>query len=65
MFWEEFGFKIKTIQTDNGREFCNDRGAYEAGIQLCSAYPGTPSTEILENMVLYKDDIYRDRKAHV
>ena len=21
---EEFGFKIKTIQTDNGREFCNN-----------------------------------------
>ena len=21
----DFGFKIKTIQTDNGREFCNDR----------------------------------------
>lgn len=36
------------------------RGAYEAGIQLCSAYPGTPSTEILENMVLYKDDIYSE-----
>ena len=26
---EEFGFKIKTIQTDNGREFCNDRGQKE------------------------------------
>ena len=22
---KEFGFKIKTVQTDNGREFCNDR----------------------------------------
>ncbi len=22
---KEFGFKIKTIQTDNGREFCNER----------------------------------------
>ena len=21
---EDFGFKIKTVQTDNGREFCND-----------------------------------------
>lgn len=21
---KEFGFKIKTVQTDNGREFCND-----------------------------------------
>lgn len=24
-FEKEFGFRIKTIQTDNGREFCNDR----------------------------------------
>ena len=22
------------------------RGAYEAGVKVCSAYPGTPSTEI-------------------
>ncbi|XLX18817.1 DDE-type integrase/transposase/recombinase [Helcococcus ovis] len=22
---KEFGFKIKTVQTDNGKEFCNDR----------------------------------------
>ncbi|HML38176.1 MAG TPA: indolepyruvate ferredoxin oxidoreductase subunit alpha [Bacillota bacterium] len=34
------------------------RGAYEAGLEFASAYPGTPSTEILENMVDYKDDIY-------
>lgn len=34
------------------------RGAYEAGITFASAYPGTPSTEILENVVKYKDDIY-------
>ena len=33
------------------------RGAYEAGVKYASAYPGTPSTEILENIVLYKDDI--------
>ena len=26
------------------------RGVYEAGIKVCSAYPGTPSTEILENL---------------
>ncbi len=31
------------------------RGAYESGILLASAYPGTPSTEILENMVQYDD----------
>lgn len=34
------------------------RGAYEAGLTFASAYPGTPSTEILENIVQYKDDIY-------
>ncbi|QOX63537.1 indolepyruvate ferredoxin oxidoreductase subunit alpha [Anoxybacterium hadale] len=34
------------------------RGAYEAGLTFASAYPGTPSTEILENMVQYKNDLY-------
>ncbi|HWQ58408.1 MAG TPA: indolepyruvate ferredoxin oxidoreductase subunit alpha [Clostridia bacterium] len=35
------------------------RGAYEAGCHVASAYPGTPSTEILENIgEKYKDDIY-------
>ena len=34
------------------------RGAYEAGVHVATAYPGTPSTEILENVVKYKDDIY-------
>lgn len=33
------------------------RGAYEAGVRYASAYPGTPSTEILENIALYKEDI--------
>jgi indolepyruvate ferredoxin oxidoreductase alpha subunit len=31
------------------------RGAYEFGIRLAAAYPGTPSTEILENMVHYPE----------
>jgi indolepyruvate ferredoxin oxidoreductase, alpha subunit len=34
------------------------RGAYEAGVKVAAAYPGTPSTEILESMVDYKKDIY-------
>lgn len=34
------------------------RGAYEAGVLVCSAYPGTPSTEILEAMPQYKDEVY-------
>lgn len=33
------------------------RGAYEAGISYASAYPGTPSTEILENIAEYKGEI--------
>ncbi len=28
-------------------------GAWEAGVQYASAYPGTPSTEILENFARY------------
>lgn len=34
------------------------RGAYEGGCHFASAYPGTPSTEILENIAKYKDVIY-------
>jgi indolepyruvate ferredoxin oxidoreductase alpha subunit len=30
------------------------RGAYEAGLVFAAAYPGTPSTEILENIARYK-----------
>jgi indolepyruvate ferredoxin oxidoreductase alpha subunit len=32
------------------------RGAYEAGVRVASAYPGTPSTEILENLARYEAD---------
>ncbi len=31
------------------------RGAWEAGVRFASAYPGTPSTEILEALVRYED----------
>lgn len=31
------------------------RGAYEYGVKLAAGYPGTPSTEILENIVSYPD----------
>lgn len=34
------------------------RGAYEAGVKVSAAYPGTPSTEISEYLVQYKDDVY-------
>ena len=36
------------------------RGAYEGGAKVCSAYPGTPSTEIFENLPQYKDVLYSE-----
>ena len=36
------------------------RGLYEAGFRLGSAYPGTPSTEIFENLPQYKDVLYAE-----
>lgn len=35
------------------------RGAYEAGVTVAAAYPGTPSTEITENIAKY-DSIYSE-----
>ena len=35
------------------------RGAYEAGVKVLSAYPGTPSTEIAENFVKF-DGVYAE-----
>ena len=35
------------------------RGAYEAGVRVAAAYPGTPSTEILENLAHY-DAVYSE-----
>ncbi|MCK5690099.1 indolepyruvate ferredoxin oxidoreductase subunit alpha, partial [Myxococcota bacterium] len=31
------------------------RGAWEAGVTLAAAYPGTPSTEILQNLIQYEE----------
>jgi indolepyruvate ferredoxin oxidoreductase alpha subunit len=31
------------------------RGAYEAGIQVAAGYPGTPSSEIMENVARYQE----------
>ncbi len=36
------------------------RGAYEAGVKVSAAYPGTPSTEISENLVQYRDCLYAE-----
>jgi len=44
--------KEKTILTGNE---ALARGACEAGVKVATAYPGTPSTEILENISKYKN----------
>ena len=31
------------------------RGAWEAGVKVSAAYPGTPSTEISENLAKYSE----------
>ncbi|MEF9998079.1 MAG: indolepyruvate ferredoxin oxidoreductase subunit alpha [Lachnospiraceae bacterium] len=36
------------------------RGAYEAGVKVSAAYPGTPSTEISEAIIQYKDCLYAE-----
>lgn len=36
------------------------RGAFEAGVTYAAAYPGTPSTEILENTALYPGAIHSE-----
>ncbi|MDD6736209.1 MAG: indolepyruvate ferredoxin oxidoreductase subunit alpha [Clostridiales bacterium] len=35
------------------------QGAYEAGVRVVASYPGTPSTEITENIVKY-DEVYAE-----
>ena len=36
------------------------RGAYEAGVRVAAAYPGTPSTEILQNIAMWYKNIYAE-----
>jgi indolepyruvate ferredoxin oxidoreductase alpha subunit len=40
------------------------RGIFEAGVTYASAFPGTPSTEILENVGPYKDSITAEWAAN-
>ena len=35
------------------------RGAYEAGVRVVASYPGTPSTEITEEIVKF-EEIYAE-----
>ncbi len=37
---KEFGFKIRTVQTDNGREFCNDRDQKKSAFEEVLEYLG-------------------------
>ncbi len=46
--------KQQTLQLLSGNEALA-LGAYHAGVQVATAYPGTPSTEILENLSRFKD----------
>ncbi|MGI6721160.1 MAG: indolepyruvate ferredoxin oxidoreductase subunit alpha [Anaerovoracaceae bacterium] len=48
---------MKTIMSGNEAVA---RGAWEGGLEFASAYPGTPSTEILETLAGYKDDLYSE-----
>jgi len=34
------------------------RGAYEAGVAVAAGYPGTPSSEILESLAQYDEEVY-------
>ena len=36
------------------------RGAFEAGVKVAAAYPGTPSTEILETIAKEYKEIYAE-----
>ncbi|MGO0123516.1 indolepyruvate ferredoxin oxidoreductase subunit alpha [Desulfothermobacter acidiphilus] len=40
------------------------RGAYEAGVRVAVAYPGTPSTEILESVIRHYPEIYAEWAAN-
>ena len=40
-------------------DFAVARGAWEAGVSVAAAYPGTPSTEITEELARY-DDVYSE-----
>jgi indolepyruvate ferredoxin oxidoreductase alpha subunit len=49
---------VNTLQLLSGNEALA-LGAYHAGVQVAAAYPGTPSTEILENLARF-DDIHAE-----
>src|SRR4030067_1360818 len=40
------------------------RGAFEAGVRVAAAYPGTPSTEVLETIAKEYREIYAERSPN-
>ena len=54
-FFDEEGDNLKHLLSGNE---AIARGVYEAGVKVCSAYPGTPSTEIFENLPQYRGALY-------
>jgi indolepyruvate ferredoxin oxidoreductase alpha subunit len=52
MFYQEGVELMKKLLTGNE---AIAQGAYEAGVRFAAAYPGTPSTEILESLSNYKE----------
>jgi indolepyruvate ferredoxin oxidoreductase alpha subunit len=51
--WPAEGTEVRQPRIMSGNEAIA-RGAWEAGVRFASAYPGTPSTEILEALSLYE-----------
>ncbi|VBB07912.1 pyruvate flavodoxin/ferredoxin oxidoreductase thiamine dip-bdg [Lucifera butyrica] len=56
---ELYGERVTVIKKLLSGNEAIARGAYEAGVRAATAYPGTPSTEILENIAQY-DEIYSE-----
>lgn len=52
--WLDGGLLMKKLMLGNEAVA---RGAYEAGVRVATAYPGTPSTEITESIAKY-DEVY-------
>lgn len=50
---EKLNFESQSYKLLTGNEAIA-QAAYEAGVKVATAYPGTPSTEILENISKYK-----------
>ena len=50
------GFQMERVLLSGNEAIA--RGAYEAGARVCSAYPGTPSTEIFESLPQYGSALY-------